>query len=167
VTAISKFCKKNGALLVAKLRKFRDAGKYLIDRADLIIGEDNFFPHTALELFAISDVCFGFSTSGAYECVAAGTPYVDIHVPFFPKKEYLQCSTTTLEVNCDWEGVIYEMSADNAINQLPQKCLDDFTLNSKARTTYLKHFTSGIEGNRSAMMLDAIAFKLDQQNSQS
>lgn len=160
VKAISHFCVNNGALLVAKLRKFRSAQKHLIDRADFVLGEDGFFPHTALELFAISDVCFGFCSTGAFECVAAGTPYVDINIPLFPKNDLIKLRSPSAEVTLPWRGVVREISAETAINNLPNMKIDDFRLDQKGRTEYLKHFTSGIKESSSSLMMDAIEDKL-------
>lgn len=167
VEAIARFCKNNGALLAAKLRKDRKAKTYLADRADIIVGEDSNFPHTSLELFAISDVVFGFCSTGAFECIAADTPYVDLNIPLFPKKEVIELSSPSTEVVLPWEGVIYEMSAESSIANLPSMKLDAFRLDGKARIEYLNHFTSGVEGSRSSLMMDAIELKLNQRKKHS
>lgn len=161
VRAISDFSKNNGALFIAKMRKHRRTKKHLASCLDLVIGEDSFFPHSSLELFAISDLCFGFCTSGSFECIAAGTPYIDINIPFFPKNELIQLCVPSLEVNLPWSGVTTEMEAENLVKQLPSMSIEDFTIDNSQRTAYLDYFTSETKGDSSAKMMEVILNKLN------
>ena len=156
VASVRKFCDRNGAVFIAKLRHSRLARKYLRDAADIIVGEEGYYPHTALEIFSVADVVFGYTSAAAVECIAAGTPYVDIQVPFFPKELYVRAYSPTLQVTQAWKGAVWAISAINAVKELPQQKIADFKLDVNARKLYLTHFTSGVSRDGSARLLDTI-----------
>lgn len=160
VRSIRKFCDRNGAYLVAKMRHSRPAKSYLADAADLITGEDGYHPHTILELFKASDIVFGYTSTGALECVAAGTPYVDIELPAFPKAFYLQNIVPSLEVTKKWNGVVWSLSADEAMDALNNATLDHFSLDTLQRDLYISNFTSQCDGLASARLLDICEHKV-------
>lgn len=167
VTGLRAFCNSNDAALVTKLRKSRRPRTYLQKDADMIIGEDGYFPHTSLELFAIADVCFGFCTSGAFECVAAGTSYVDINLPFFSKRNVIKYTTPTLEVCSQWKGAVFEVPPEFVAAGLPKKSLSSFSIDKNEQRSYLNHFTGPCDGLSSQRMMSIIEEKLTVRNSES
>ncbi len=156
VKAIKKFCTKNNALLVAKLRHSRQPKKYLLKLADIIIGEDGYYPHTALELYKTSNIVIGYTSTGALECVAAKTPYIDIELPFLPKKYVIEFSTPATEVTCNWPGVVTSLNATDAVRYFKKTNLDNIKMDIKEREKYLQKYSSNCDGKASERLINKI-----------
>lgn len=154
VKNIRNFCDRSGAKLIAKLRHSRSIKPYLAAAADLVIGEDVYHPHTVLELFKAADIVFGYTSTGALECVAAGTPYVDIEIPFFPKAFYLQDICPSLAVTNNWDGVVWSLPAEEALDSFNIDTLERFKLDPYQQALYINKFTSKCDGLASARLLN-------------
>lgn len=141
VKSLRKFASNNGALLIAKKKHSLPVTPELVRYCDRIVGDDNFYPHTALELFSISNLVVGFYSFGAIEAVALNTHYLNVVIPNFPWKFY--CDMRTPIHNCEpHDGAISSMTAAALINKLPFMQITDFLLDSGAREQYLRRFAS-------------------------
>lgn len=156
VRAVKAFCVRNGAQMVAKLRHSRPPKRYLAEAADLVLSEESFYPHTALELFSIADVVIGFTTTGAVEAVAAGSSYIDVELPFFPKKEYISYLAPSLAVTEKHEGIIWSLPAGQFVEKMQTAKLQDFKLDEKQRIYYLNKYMSGSIFDGGERLLDII-----------
>lgn len=72
LSAIRRLAEAHGAVVVAKTRIKHKDPPYLTDFVDRVIGEDSFFPNTALELLSVSDLYIGFYSAMAVEAMALG-----------------------------------------------------------------------------------------------
>jgi len=156
VRAVRRFCDYNNAVFVAKLRHSRSAPAYLKSAVDIEIGEDGYYPHTALELCSVADVTIGFTSSAALESVAGNTPYLDIEIPYFPKELYINNFTPALSVAADYPGVISSVTADSFVGEVATKSIDEIKMNSDARKKYLDLFAFGWVGGASRRLMDGI-----------
>lgn len=153
VRSLRRFAVNNDALLIAKKRHSRDLTPELEKYCDLIVGDDQYYPHTAFELYSISDIVVGFYSTGAMEAVALKTPYLNVKFPDFPWKFY--CDMRIPIHFCEpFEGVISSMTADEVIDKLPFMKLSDFKLDPDEREKYLKKYASWPLGNASKSIID-------------
>ena len=155
VRSLKQFASKNGALLIAKKKHSLPVTPELARYCDRIVGDDNFYPHTALELFSVSNLVVGFYSFGAIEAAALNIHYLNVVVPNFPWKFY--CDMRTPIHNCEpYDGVISSMTATELINKLPFMQLTDFLVDSRAREQYLKRFASWPLGAKNGLIMHAL-----------
>ncbi|MFH0780863.1 MAG: hypothetical protein V2B20_02780 [Pseudomonadota bacterium] len=161
--ALRKFCDSNNALLVAKLRHSRNPSSELRRNCHMMIGEIGYYPHTAVELFSIADLVVGHYSFASIEALALGIPYLNINIPYFPKKYY--CDTRTPIHNCDaWPGAVWEMEASDAVRDLPGKSIDDFCIDQFARQSFLEKFSSWPISGASVRILNYLESKLKERS---
>lgn len=159
LAALRRFAENNDALLVAKIRHSRIPAPELKQNCHMLFGDEGYYPHTAVELFAIADLVVGHYSFGSIEAAALGTPFLNVDIPGFPKKYY--CDTRTSIKNCDpWPGVVWSMGVSEARDTLPLKTLQEFQIRQDQREEYLRKFASWPLGGASARILDCLEVKL-------
>jgi len=72
LSAIRRLAEANEAVVVAKTRVKHDDPPYVKDSVDRIVGDESFFPTSALELLSVSDLYVGFQSAMAVEAMALG-----------------------------------------------------------------------------------------------
>ena len=117
-------------------------------RGDYYFADDCWFPHTSMELLAVSDLVINFSSSAIKEAVLLKKPVINFHIkPFKMPLEYLYdyeyCEVFGNEIN--------EKDIKNAINRLTTSDFNDIF--DKVIKDFL--FT----GNSSKRILDHLGLK--------
>jgi len=152
---LRKYCDCNSALLVVKCRHSMPVRKDLLRLADRILVDDSFYPHSAMELFAASTVTFGFYSTGATECAAVGTPFVNIGIPFYPKKEF-ETTYSLFRGMFDCPGVVETTDAAAFIRQCGEIGLVPFTMDNDIRKDYVERYCGPTDGHNSERFLNAL-----------
>lgn len=164
VKGIRNFCDENGAYLVTKLRHSRKASPYVKRYSDVIVGENGYHPHTALELFSISDLTLGFYTAGSVEAIAAGSPYMNIDIPLFSKEFYCGELITTLVYSNDHPGVISSMKAAEVADNFAKHNFEEFNFDADKRKEYLETYTGPTDFKSSERFMIAVEHLVEHGN---
>ena len=152
--ALKRFADKNGAPLVVKMRHTQDAAPWMRKLADRIVGEESYYPHSAVELAAISAVMFGFFTTGAPEAVAAGHPFVNLGIPGYNRETWERLASMFVGL-FDQPGAAWTFAAGEWIRRAPEMRLADFALDPAARRAYAHRFCGPLDGRHSARVVRA------------
>lgn len=160
VKAVRGFCDSNHANLVAKIRHSRRVQNYISHNADLIIEKETYHPHTALEIYKISDLVIGYYSTGCLEAVALNTPYLNVEMPFYPK-EFTQEMWPPSRCYDQFDGCVYTLSARNIVKELQSLNLDDFVLDEHSQKRYLDGFLGPLKGNNSGRLFEAIEYLVE------
>ncbi len=160
VDAVRAFCDANGAALVVKERKKDRASRYLKGQADLVLGDEAYYPATILELLRISSLCLHFFSTVAYEAAYAGVPSLcvapdleDLGFPPMWREWFLN-----LDEGNSWNfpGVIYPITLEEVVQELPRRRIADFPLEPAARAQYVERFVGFDDGKSSDRVLDIL-----------
>ena len=152
--ALRTFARRNNAPLVVKLRHTQDATPWMRKLADQIVGEESYYPHSAVELAAISSIMFGFFTTGAPEAVAAGRPFVNLGIPGYNREVWERCSSMFVGM-FDHPGVAWTFGAADWIRNGSLLSLGDFPLESAAYRAYARRYCGPLDGRHSARVVFA------------
>jgi hypothetical protein len=156
VNALRKFCDNNNAWLLVKKRHSQILPSYLQKRAERIIGEDGYHPHTALQAFAIANVTVGYYSLGAIESIATGTPYLNIEIPGFPAEWHFEYSRPGGGGHFAHAGASFNMNASDAMKQLPKLTFDNFKMDVNARDSYMIKYAGTVDGRSSMRFLETV-----------
>lgn len=160
VEAVRAFCDRNGAALVVKEREKDPAPRYLRERADRVLGDEAYYPATILELLRISSLCLHFFSTVAYEAAYAGVPSLclapdldDLGFPPMWREWFLN-----LDEGNSWNfpGVIYPITIEEVVRELPRRRITDFPLEPAARAQYVERFVGFDDGKSSDRVLDIL-----------
>lgn len=160
VDAVRAFCDANGAALVVKERAKDPASRYLRGRADLVLGDEAYYPATIVELLRISSLCVHFFSTVAYEAAYAGVPSLcmapdldDLGFPPMWREWFLN-----LDEGNSWNfpGVIYPVTLEEVGRELPRRRIADFPLEPAARAQYVERFVGFDDGKSSDRVLDVL-----------
>jgi hypothetical protein len=160
VDAVRAFCDANGAALVVKEREKDPASRYLKGQADLVLGDEEYYPATILELLRISSLCLHFFSTVAYEAAYAGVPSLclapdldDLGFPPMWREWFLN-----LDEGNSWNfpGVIYPITLEEVVRELPHRRIADFPLEPAARAQYVERFVGFDDGKSSDRVLDIL-----------
>jgi hypothetical protein len=155
VRGVKLFCDRSGAWLITKRRHSRMVPQYLQKNSNLIVGDDSFYPHTAIELYAISDLVIGYYSSGSIEAVACNTPYLDVAIPHCPV-DILEESFILYRGMFNRLGASVTLPASAFINGLEDYNLESFKIDKAARDRLVNDFIGPVDGKSSSRLLDAI-----------
>lgn len=161
IKGIRRFCDNNNAYLIAKARHSRKVKDYVQRSADIIVADNNFYPHTALEFFSIADLTIGFYTTGVLEAVAAGSPYLNIDIPFFPKDFWFDYLSPNQEYIRNYKGVVRSINAVDIVEDFYQYKLRDFSYNEKDRDLYMRKYAGPADSKSSERLMKAIEYLVD------
>jgi len=160
VDAVRAFCDANRATLVVKERQKDPAPRYLRGQADLVLDDQEYYPATILELLRISSLCLHFFSTVAYEAAYAGVPSLcvapdldDLGFPPLWREWFLN-----LDEGGSWNfpGVIYPVSLEEVVRELPRRRIADFPLEPAARAQYVERFVGFDDGKSSDRVLDVL-----------
>jgi len=156
VRAVYDFSRKNDAFLITKLRHYQKPGESLFSTfTDGVVGEDSYYPHTALELASIADVMIGFTTSGTPEAVWAGSAVIDINPPG-SQREMLYQTLHFWDGMLDAPGVVWSKKAEDLVESLPQATLEDYRIDPIIARNYKSKYCGPEGASFSANVLDAV-----------
>lgn len=153
--ALKRFCETNHAPLVVKLRHTQDASPWMREVADVIIGEESYYPHSAVELAAVASVMFGFFSTGAPEAVAAGHPFVNLGIPGYNRQDW-ELSASMFIGMFEHPGVAWNIEAADWVRSGPSLPLDTFTLDPAAHAAYVKRYCGPMDGRHGARVIHAL-----------
>ncbi|MEM0966807.1 MAG: hypothetical protein AAGJ81_11715 [Verrucomicrobiota bacterium] len=138
--SIRDFVDHNNAQLVVKLRHYQGPEESLFTRfADGVVTEDNYYPHSALELACIADLMIGFHTAGMPEAVFAGAPVLNLTIPGFDTEIHAK-TMHFFDGMFESKGVVTRMGSVEAARNLDSFRLDEFRFEEEAREDYLMKF---------------------------
>ncbi len=160
IDAVRAFCDANGAALVVKERELDPASRYLRGQADLVLGDEEYYPATINELLRISSLCVHFFSTVAYGAAYAGVPSLCVapdfdDLGFWPVwREWF----FRLDEGSSWNfpGVIYPIALEEVVRELPRLRMADFPLEPAARAQYVERFVGFDDGKSSDRVLDAL-----------
>ncbi|MGE9289839.1 MAG: hypothetical protein ACQKBT_02540, partial [Puniceicoccales bacterium] len=137
---IRAFADRQNAQVVVKLRHYQGSKESLFSAfSDAVVTEDNYYPHSALELAAVSDLMIGFHTAGMPEAVYAGTPILNLTIPGFHTDLHAK-TMHYFDGMFECSGVVTRVPADEAMKRLGDWTLEDFRFDEQARREYLRKF---------------------------
>lgn len=154
--AIHHFARKHDAQVVVKARHYQELdGTVYAQIADRVVGEESYYPHTAVELACISRLMIGFRTSGYVEAVGAGCSFLNIEIPRDPLEHTYRVLHFWRGL-CDFQRVGYSWTADRVISDLPGMHLDEFGIDPVQRNEFLLRYGSPDLQNICNRVVDAI-----------
>jgi hypothetical protein len=155
MSAIADFARQNGAFNITKMRHSQDASPAIRAASDLVLGEESYHPHTAIEMSAVSDVVFGFFTTGAPEAVAAGARFIEIRIPGYNRYVW-ECASSQFLRMFDRPGASWSLSAEEWIATARDKRLADFEPDARVRTAYFADYCGPMDGRHAERLVRAI-----------
>lgn len=153
--ALKRFCNRHNAPLVVKLRHSQDATPWMRKLADRIVGEESYYPHSAVELAGIADVMFGFFTTGAPEAIAAGHPFVNLGIPGYNREDWERTASMFVGM-FDHPGVAWTVEADTWIRQADSLPMNAFQLNPDEHRLYADKFCGPLDGYHAKRIIHAL-----------
>ncbi len=153
--ALRRYCDRNDAFLLLKMRHSQTADPVMLEVADRILGEESYYPHTAVEMACLATVTFGFYTTGAPEAVAAGHPFVDLRIPGYNHEDWIH-SATMFDGLFTTEGVTHSIPALEWVKQLSQGNLEQFACKHEALGGYHEKFCGPMDGKHSLRVIRAV-----------
>lgn len=158
--AIRRYCDRVGAKLVVKTRRKNRDPSFLADVADLVVGDDDLYPYTALQLAQGAACAVHWQSGAVFEVAACGIPQVAVAVPHpyldhFPMHEAM-FSTTPPAPNA-WPGVVQPFAYRQAAGWFDeQETLPPFRVSEGALESYYRMFLGFQDAQSGARVMDAI-----------
>ena len=150
--ALRKFCDRNDAFLLVKLRKKDPLKPYLAKLADEVVFDESYYPATIIECLAVADLCVNFASTAVIEAVGMAVPNLCI-MP--PKNDYrhLQHPLWKLLFEqfsdfMDFQGVSQSVSVRDVFRVFKEKTLNDFALDSQAQKQYVDKYIGISESSK-------------------
>lgn len=153
--ALRRFAAANDAALVVKLRHSQNAAPLYREVAHHLLGEDGYYPHTAVEMAALSSLGLGFFTSGAPETVACGTPFVDVRIPGYNRAVW-ETGVSLFRRMFDWPGVVWSLEASAWVREASRGTFQDFALDREAWRAYADAFCGPLDGRHAERVVRAV-----------
>lgn len=154
--AVRAFCDANGAHLLVKARLKDPVPAYLRRTADLTLYDEQDYPPTILDVFAVANLCVHFFSTTVLEAVGAGVPSLslcptldDMGVP-----EWGDLFSREEGGLFQFRGIAQSMGIPEAIEVLPRRRLEDFAPDPAAREAYSAKFLASLDGKSSGRLLD-------------
>jgi hypothetical protein len=162
VHAVRDFCDRNHCLLATKMRHYQPQNStdhLYAEVSDRVVGEERHYPHSAMELAAISKVMIGFYTTGTTEAIASGAFVLDVNVPG-SQRDIHERASRFFGGMFDWPGAVTNLKAEDLINQLPHQDLERFEVKASARNQYMARYCGPMDGCHSARVIRAVEWSL-------
>ncbi len=157
VLALRKFCDRNNAFLIVKSRLKDKVRPYSHANADKVLYDDDFYPSTMAQCLAISDLCIHFSSFVVYEAAFRGVPSLAILPEPRDYEDFrLQTSYVQLKDAMTVPGVSQTFSIPDALDKLPTLRLDQFKVDSKSRSSFVRTYLEFDDSSASIRSVDEI-----------
>jgi len=168
VKAIRAFCDLNGAYLLVKSRKKTPIPPYTHELADKCLYDEKYYPSTIFEALSISSLSISFYSTAVIEAASLGVPHLCIT---FSADDYcgddellrgrLERFYTAEEGSpFHFPGVTKAVTIAEAIEDLPQTNLDEFTIEPTARQCYLKQYAGPDDHQSSERLIETLIHQL-------
>jgi hypothetical protein len=165
--SVHSFCRKNSAYLIVKSRQRDHIPPQVARLADKILYDENYYPHTTMELMSISDLCIGSYSFAVTEAAAYGVPFL-IHysADFANQNTYTEKYSIILKLResgnfFNYPGVVFNMDNESMISRLPSMKLGDFHGDSQAQAEFLSKFIGFSDKANSDIFLEALLQQLN------
>jgi hypothetical protein len=153
--AFAEFARQNGAFSITKMRHSQTASHAIREASDLVLGEESYHPHTAIEMSAVSDAVFGFFTTGAPEAIAAGARFIEIRIPGFNRYVWESACSQFVRM-FDRPGASWSISAEEWVATASNKRLTDFQPSPEAQSAYITDYCGPLDGRHAERVVRAI-----------
>lgn len=174
--AIRAFCDKNGMKFVLKARKKHPLDDYYHEYPDVVVSEDrDYFPNTASQVIAASDLLMTFFSTAAAEAAANGVPSLNFVPPklkfytlqmldliYRKKARENAASAAELYYNVDPEtvfnfpGVVQSWSVNRVRDELMRASASDFALDPARHAEFLRKFVYPAGRESASSILSAL-----------
>src|SRR5262249_1721970 len=142
VDAVHRFCERNSAALVVKARAKDPVPGYLARRAAAVLYDETYYPTTVLEPMSIPSLVGHCFSTTSYEAAYAAVPSICIAPSQddlgFPASWQEWFHSVKLGDTFNVPGVVYPLTLDATLNDLPSARLSDFPLELPARARYIE-----------------------------
>jgi len=155
IRGLRRLCDHCDTVLATKLRHSRTATNYVKRCTDVIVGEDGYYPHTALELFSIAAFTVGFYTSAVTEALAAGSFFVNVNIPLYPEELFRKLIPVFHDFRAH-PGLMSAVDATDLARGKPKGHLEELQINPGERQKFLDKEIGSVDGKSSARFLDAV-----------
>ncbi len=166
--AIGEFCKRNDAILIAKGRSKDRFRQWLVNRADIAVYDESFYPPTALELLSVADVCIHFYSLAALESAYVGTFGITIDRPSPTAKlgeeaplYHRLWRSNLVDSAFNYPKVNAWMTIPEAIRRLPKTDLDTLRVDETHRNAYVETYMGSKDNKASERLLDFVANRVN------
>lgn len=159
VDAVTGFCARNGAALVAKSREKNGDPPFLARRAAVFVLDEEVYPYTSMQLMAVADLCIHFQSAGVLEAAHAGVPSLSVkvsqeHLRAYPThEEFYAARPDTLQ---NFPGVVWSVTPAEIVARLQRDSLGDLRVDPDRRRTYVERFVGFGDNHASQRALDVI-----------
>ena len=161
VTALRRFCDRNGAYLLVKSRQKTPVPSYTAAVADRCMYDDSFYPATVLEALSIASLSVSYYSNSVFESVALGVPHLCVTYAAADYNgehtNYFSTFYTPAEGSAfQFKGVSTAWNIRETLDGLPGKTLGDFAMDSDARARYVEKFLTHDSLDGGVRTIDAI-----------
>jgi len=168
-SAIRRFCDRNEAFLLVKGRRKDPIRPSLADKADKVLYDEADFPPTILEALSVSSLCIHFYSTIALEAAFTGCYGLCIDRPSVDSSGKVPLYTRMWRHGrpghvYNYRGVTDWWTIPQVIEDLPNRSLADFYLDSHARKAYVEKFLGCCDGQSSSRVLDTISDLVEQRS---
>lgn len=153
--ALKRFCDRHNAPLVVKLRHSQDATPWMRKLADKIVGEESYYPHSAVELAGIASVMFGFFTTGAPEAIAAGHSFVNLGIPGYNREDWERTACMFVGM-FDHPGVAWTLEPEEWVQKAASLPIEAFHLQPAAHRAYADKYCGPLDGHHATRVIYAV-----------
>jgi len=146
VDEIGRFCKKNGAFLIAKARKKTPVPDHVVKNADLILYDEEVYPATIIEVMMLAQICFHYYSLAASEAVVCGAKSfaIQTHQQWTQFSAMEQYDRSLMEF-CgldifDCQGVSETVNLNAILHSLADWKLSDCVVNEEQRKKFIEKY---------------------------
>jgi hypothetical protein len=145
IQGIRKFCDINDLYLVVKPRKKFPFSEEVSRLADLVIDDDEmqFYPSKLQELFSVSALAIGYSTTSVFESIQNRVPFINIESPqalFNYEEARIDIHNYEENGKYNFKGVVYSVDVPSIIKSLHSNNIKDYLIDLEARDLYMEKF---------------------------
>ncbi len=144
--AIRQFADRNNAFFLVKGRMKNKIPSYLRRIADKVVFDESYHPYTIMELMFVADLCVHFYSDAIKESAISNTPCICLGPArsqdwtCYAERFFLKDFSPEPGGYYNFDGVVYNESADDFAVNFPQKTFDDYNLNRESRDRFVEKF---------------------------
>jgi len=171
MNTIRKFCDNNDAYLILKHR-FRDKPfECELNAADLVISDENYYPHSIFKVLSVASLSMGFFSFAVRESVACKVPYISIDacgladLKHWGEKEesfYRRWSENLGPFN--YKGIVSVTKDRDFVRDFKDLSMSDFIFNERLFYEYREKYLADSKIPSSDFLLAAIDSYVDSRD---
>lgn len=156
--SIKMFAQRNNLFLVAKPRLKFPVSQYIKENADLLVLDDESqnMPQRLKELLSVASLTFSYYSLSVFSAIFANVYHINITTPkdFFPDDRSKYFFSEEAGSIFNYEGVTSCLSAQEIISMLPDQGLEEYSMDSSARSRYIREYIGFDDFNSSSRVFD-------------